>query len=88
MNLAFEFHGAQHYKDCPGFASLEMQQGRDNEKVELCSTNGIKLIVIPYWWDNTLESLTATILNEFPVMVKIKEFLRGEPISKVIPNNF
>ena len=60
--IAFEYHGGQHYIDLPeAFSSLEMYKLRDKEKEILCLKYGIKLIVIPYWWNNSLESLRATI---------------------------
>ena len=62
-NIAIEYHGKQHYEDIPsaGFASLEMYQNRDYEKEKLCSKYNLKLIVIPYWWNNELDSLKNTI---------------------------
>ena len=60
--IAFEYHGEQHYEDLPsGFSNLEMYKSRDLEKETLCNKYGIQLIVIPYWWDNKLESLKETI---------------------------
>ena len=70
-NIAIEYHGKHHYEDIPsGFNPLELNQNRDNEKTKLCKQKGIELIVIPYWWDNTLESLKEYLnmkLNHFPV---------------------
>ena len=63
-NIAIEYHGKQHYEDIPtGFGSLEMNQNRDLEKEKLCKKYGIQIIVIPYWWDNKLESLRETLLS-------------------------
>ena len=60
--IAIEYHGKQHYEDIPStFAPLEMLQSRDIEKEKLCSKYDIQLIVIPYWWDNKLESLKETL---------------------------
>eukprot|EP01124_Arcella_intermedia_P011301 TRINITY_DN17716_c0_g1_i1.p1 TRINITY_DN17716_c0_g1~~TRINITY_DN17716_c0_g1_i1.p1 ORF type:complete len:389 (-),score=91.79 TRINITY_DN17716_c0_g1_i1:11-1126(-) len=57
--LAFEFHGEQHYGDLPkaGFTSWNSRRYKDQEKFELCEANEIKLIIVPYWWDNQMESL-------------------------------
>ena len=64
-NIAIEYHGKHHYEDIPsGFAPLELHQNRDLEKQKLCSEHGIKLIVIPYWWDNRLDSLRTTLYSE------------------------
>ena len=61
-NIAIEYHGQQHYEDMSAvFASLEMHKTRDLEKKKLCEKYGIQLIVIPYWWDNNLESLKKTL---------------------------
>ena len=62
-NIAIEYHGVQHYEDIPsaGFASLELHHSRDLEKKNLCKKYGIQLIIIPYWWDNNIESLRETL---------------------------
>ena len=61
-NIAIEYHGKQHYEDIPSsFASLEVYKFRDKEKETLCNEFGIQLIVIPYWWDNKIDSLQRTI---------------------------
>ena len=61
-NIAFEYHGLQHYIDIPsGFSPLELYKHRDKEKVQLCKEFEIRLLIIPYWWDNKLDSLKATI---------------------------
>ena len=68
-NIAFEYHGVQHYEDIPSaFAPLEMYQTRDREKLKLCETFGIQLIIIPYWWDNNLVSLQKTIEQKLPAI--------------------
>ena len=64
-NIAVEYHGKQHYEDIPqGFCNLEAYKHRDVEKENICSKHGIKLIVIPYWWDNKLDSLRTTLYSE------------------------
>ena len=62
---------------------LEMRK-RDQEKRESCLESDITLIEIPYWWDNQLESLVATInqrrsdlLLEIPLSKK-----QGQPIPE------
>ena len=70
-NIAFEYHGQQHYEDIPsGFAPLQMYKYRDQEKAIICKKFGILLIVIPYWWDNTIESLESTISYQYPELFK------------------
>ena len=64
-NIAIEYHGKQHYEDIPsGFAPLELHHNRDLEKEKLCAKYGIQLIVIPYWWDNKLNSLKETLYSK------------------------
>jgi len=72
LNLAFEFHGEQHFQEITsgGFSPLEFQKFRDLEKIQLCEKHAIKLIIIPYWWDNNIETLVATILREYPGILK------------------
>ena len=57
LQMAFEYHGKQHYKYCPKFFhkkgkyQFEEQKERDKLKIELCIKNNIKLIIIPYCYD-------------------------------------
>ena len=68
-NIAIEYHGVHHYTDTPArFTSIEMNQKRDLEKEKLCKENGITLIIVPYWWDNKLESLRDHL---YPIINKI-----------------
>ena len=61
-NIAIEYQGKQHYEDIPAnFAPLEMYKYRDDEKERICKDFGIQLIIIPYWWDNHIDSLKETI---------------------------
>jgi hypothetical protein len=55
-----EFQGEQHYKPVKWFGGVkkfESLQKRDNIKKEYCKNNGIKLIVIPYWERNSINSI-------------------------------
>ena len=64
-NIAIEYHGQQHYEDLPrAFSNVETYQCRDLEKETLCKKHGIQLIVIPYWWDNKLDSLRASLYSK------------------------
>ena len=65
-NIAIEYHGKHHYEDIPKtFAPLELYKNRDDEKIRLCNKFGIKLVVIPYWWDNKFDSLRITLESLF-----------------------
>jgi len=86
INLAFEFHGEQHFQDitAAGYMSFEERQSRDVEKLNLCSKKGIILISIPYWWDNKTESLLATILQAFPLQLNPQKYpMIGQPIPSI-----
>ena len=61
-NIAIEYHGQHHYDDLPSqFGTAEMYKERDLEKKILCSKYGIRLVIIPYWWDNNIDSLKITL---------------------------
>ena len=61
-SIAIEYNGKQHYEDIPkGFSPLELFKYRDQEKEKICNKFGIRLVIIPYWWDNKLESLRVTL---------------------------
>eukprot|EP01114_Cavostelium_apophysatum_P000432 TRINITY_DN10397_c0_g1_i2.p1 TRINITY_DN10397_c0_g1~~TRINITY_DN10397_c0_g1_i2.p1 ORF type:complete len:506 (+),score=124.86 TRINITY_DN10397_c0_g1_i2:145-1662(+) len=66
LKLAFEYQGVQHYVSSDRFGDHKTHQRRDAQKKDICDKNGIILIEIPYWWDKSLETLTATILKEAP----------------------
>ena len=64
-NIAVEYHGEQHYEDIPsGFAPLSMYKKRDEEKKNICKKYGIQLIIIPYWWNNKLNSLKEKFAHQ------------------------
>lgn len=42
---------------------LNCTEPRDKEKEMLCKKYGIKLITIPYWWDNKIDSLKSVVCN-------------------------
>ena len=69
LNLGFEYQGEQHYDDIPSaFSTLELYQKRDIEKIDLCNLHSIRLIVIPFWWDKSTNSLSSTINESFDRM--------------------
>ena len=64
-NIAIEYHGKQHYEDIPqAFSNVETYKNRDLEKETLCEQHKIQLIVIPYWWDNELNSLRTFLYSK------------------------
>ena len=60
-SLAFEYQGIQHYQEVGVFNPSKSYQQRDEEKRNLCDSNNIKLIEVPYWWNRTAESLHEMI---------------------------
>eukprot|EP01125_Pyxidicula_operculata_P006278 TRINITY_DN2178_c3_g1_i2.p1 TRINITY_DN2178_c3_g1~~TRINITY_DN2178_c3_g1_i2.p1 ORF type:complete len:498 (+),score=111.05 TRINITY_DN2178_c3_g1_i2:408-1901(+) len=57
LNIAFEYHGHQHYNTSTVFDDVEVRSKMDEEKRIACQQSNIKLIEIPYWWDGNLSSL-------------------------------
>ncbi len=52
----------------------------------MCHTNGITLIVIPYWWDKQCESIAQTVHVTRPDIEIRSQLLTGVPISSTMPN--
>lgn len=52
IKLAFEVHGQQHYEYCVFFhktkADFILAKAKDEDKIEWCELNGIKLITLKY----------------------------------------
>ena len=64
-NIAFEYQGQQHYLDIPtAFGPIEMYQLRDSEKKAICKKFDIHQIIIPHWWDNSVNQLRNFIHNK------------------------
>ncbi len=61
-----------------------MQQ-RDQFKKVVCEKDGITLIIIPYWWNKTLESVAMTLHHARPDIVLPPTMLRGDVISDQMP---
>ncbi len=84
-SLAFEYHGQQHYYDSYNIGPQWLYFERDLQKRESCSIKGITLIEIPYWWDLSEQSLSATIYQCRPDLIQ-KPFnaqpIPIEPLNK------
>ena len=65
LNLALEYQGEHHYDEIPAFGKIETYQTRDKAKELLSIRNRIKLIYIPYWWDQTASSLLSSLRTLF-----------------------
>ncbi len=66
-----------------GYDEAARVQERDKKKQTLCKEQGITLIVVPFWWDRTLESVAHTIHLSRPD-VRISS-LKGYPIPQEMP---
>ena len=68
LNLAFEYQGEQHFNDLPAvFPGIDLFQHRDRRKEYLSEDLCIKIIYIPYWWDESISSLLSTLaMNTIP----------------------
>lgn len=82
LNIAFEYHGIQHYKFDPFFfktiEDLDKRKALDLDKQEICQQKGIKLVIVPYNCYKTDESLVEYIFNcleklRIPVQVSAKD---------------
>ncbi len=58
---------------------------RDEVKQLLCDKNGITLIVVPYWWNKSMESVAQTIHMMRPDIKISPYLLKGDPISNYTP---
>lgn len=66
LNLAIEYNGRHHYEEVPIFGPLEQFKRRDEEKKNILENNGVHFLVVPFWWDNGIESLAAALEYHFP----------------------
>lgn len=71
LKIAFEYHGAQHYKLTDRFSdvSIEERKRKDNEKKLACEKHGITLIEIPYYWNGTREGFIDLVKQANPEAV-------------------
>ena len=57
LKVAFEYQGEQHYiltfLNQHNNENLENTKRKDKLKLKLCHENGVKLIVVPYWYPHT-----------------------------------
>ena len=62
-DIALEYQGEQHYEEIPAvFGQWEECKERDILKKSLSLQNNVKLIQIPFWWDQSTSSLMKIIL--------------------------
>lgn len=92
LNLAFEYQGVQHFEKSNVMNDVSTIQSKDEDKlvqaskegifvyVTLTHTIGITIILIPYWWDHTINSLKATIHKSRPDLFPELKHRRISPI--------
>eukprot|EP01124_Arcella_intermedia_P002073 TRINITY_DN11138_c0_g1_i2.p1 TRINITY_DN11138_c0_g1~~TRINITY_DN11138_c0_g1_i2.p1 ORF type:complete len:475 (-),score=83.32 TRINITY_DN11138_c0_g1_i2:145-1569(-) len=63
--LVIEYQGEQHYRDVFVWKPCKEQRKLDEEKRELCEQNGLKILHVPFWWnETTLQHLFQQVVNE------------------------
>ena len=71
MNIAIEFDGEDHYMPIDRASKgkewaeeqFQLRKIKDNIKTQYCEDNNIKLIRIPYWEFNNIETILNKKLN-------------------------
>ena len=82
--LICEYQGEYHYKDNFFRSGIEHIISKDEEKIKACEQNGFLIVVIPFWWDRRIESLSETIRKtKFPNI----PMRNGDAISNIIPRS-
>ena len=63
LQLALEYQGEHHYHDQPEIsAGIECMKERDAVKEKMTAQHNVKIIYIPYWWDQTLPSFRGSLI--------------------------
>lgn len=62
LHYLIEYDGEQHYKSIYGEDNLEITKYRDNLKNIYCKNNNIKLIRIPFWEFDNIETIINSIM--------------------------
>ncbi len=60
-------------------------QHRDQVKRTICSNSGITLVVIPYWWNRSIESVAQTLRRIRPDISISPDLLTGDEIPVDMP---
>ena len=69
LNIGVEYQGLQHYEELHNFGPSSLYQERDQKKMEICIENSLHLLIVPYWWDQSLFSLQMS-LRKLPILNK------------------
>ena len=93
LNLAFEYHGEQHYQPDSYFnfgdlSKFQRQQERDSRKVQLCAQAGVRLVVVPFFVKDKHSFVRLALLQWFsvsdvnPVMLTERQSLKSSCIFR------
>jgi len=87
LSLAIEYQGMQHFQPVGYVYSTKDEiQERDKDKKRGCEKFGITLIEVPYWWDNSSNSLASIIRNSRPdLLLNFDTKKTGSVFSKSLP---
>jgi hypothetical protein len=78
LELAFEYNGSVHYDPHYFMGGSTDRGGRDHMKQLLCKERGITLISVPYWWNNSVDSLISSIKHVRPdITIYSSHYLPG-----------
>jgi len=96
INLAFEYQGQQHFKYVSLFhlqpSDFRKRQRDDEQKRELCSAHGVKLLEIPFhiphtklqsFLSNALQKLNMNVLNTGHLEIGQLGVWRSEELAKM-----
>jgi hypothetical protein len=82
--LAFEYQGEPHFFSTIAHGSARSRKENDSLKAQFAKDAGITLIQIPFWWDNMIGSLAATI-HKYRPDIQLDAPVHGLPIQPKIP---
>jgi len=86
LSLALEYNSEKHYMEIPILNNnLATIRERDKMKQQICQNNGITLLVIPFWWNKTIESVAQVIHKARPDILFPDSLLKGYPIPIDMP---
>ncbi len=60
-------------------------QPKDKFKERICQAYGITLLVVPFWWDRSMESVAKTLHNRRPDLRIPEARLKGKEIPMHMP---
>jgi len=82
FNLVVEYHGEQHYtqQSRQQLNRMETTLRNDEQRRQLFARNGVLHVEIPYWWDQSVDQLQASLHEAYPFLVS-----RPEPGVRAVP---